>query len=402
MKKFVSVIVSMTLLFSLTLNAFAYSTEFSDGDKNTSYSRTAARDYLNQYTVTPNSNYADYTGSGGDCTNFVSQMLRAGGMSMTAKKSSPGNDSWYYYGSAWGNRTSTWTGAHYFRTYWGVINGVGYKHARAMYKYSAAELQNNSAAYRNLVSRCQIGDVIQFVNESGVTYHSMGVQRVYYDNGVRKVTVSQHTSNGYYHLTDKIANKTTGWVVLLKMSTNTASTSAVMLADVLDSEYLSVQNCAESSLEFASSEQLETLVDELQNTSCVTADKDVERWELLEGIGGILDARYNEIIEIEGEDAIPRTVVTKELLINFIQDYVDMCQIVAEIPVDLDPSFVDQEEAVVSLEYEHQYVDEMLSKLIPFLEDAKNNANDENAFEYWETYWDVIREEEMPAYFVEG
>ena len=91
-----------------------------------------------------------------------------------------------------------------------------------MYKYTAAELQNNSAAYRNLVSRCQIGDVIQFANTSGTTYHSVGVQRVYCSDGIRKVTISQHTSNDFRHLTDKIANKTTGWVVLLKTS-NTVS-----------------------------------------------------------------------------------------------------------------------------------------------------------------------------------
>ena len=127
-KKLLSVVCACAMMLAIvSTNAQAYSTVYENGSSNSSYNRTAARDYLNKYTRTPNTAYADFTSAGGDCTNFVSQMLRAGGMSMTAQKSNPGDNSWYYYGSAWGKRTSTWTAANNFRTYWGVINGSGYK-----------------------------------------------------------------------------------------------------------------------------------------------------------------------------------------------------------------------------------------------------------------------------------
>jgi len=53
-----SIFVSSTFVTS----AFAYSTEFTNSSSsNTFYNRTAARNYLNSYTTTPNSAYFDYT-----------------------------------------------------------------------------------------------------------------------------------------------------------------------------------------------------------------------------------------------------------------------------------------------------------------------------------------------------
>ena len=48
---------------------------------NNTYSRTTAKTYMtNHYaTGTFNANYPDFTGSGGDCTNFASQVVKAGG-----------------------------------------------------------------------------------------------------------------------------------------------------------------------------------------------------------------------------------------------------------------------------------------------------------------------------------
>lgn len=406
MKKRIALLLAIFIFCMMPINAFAYSTEYSGGPSNLAYNRTAARDYLNQYTRTPNANYTDFSGYGGDCTNFVSQMLRAGGMTMTPKKNNPADDSWYYYGAAWGNRTSSWTAADNFRTYWGAINGVGYKHATAMYKYTAAELQNNSAAYKNLVSRCQIGDVIQFVNTSGTTYHSMGVQRVYYSDGVRKVTISQHTSNDFYHLTDKIANKTTGWVVLLKMANysvlENASLNSIntVLNDNCAEEITSAdndhRNCAVESL---STEQLEILFERLQNVNCETSEKDEERWALVESIGDILNSRYEVLAKACGDDVIPKTVVTRDVLIRFIQDYIDMCKAGAEIPISSD---LNQKTALVYVEGENAFANEALHRLQSFLKEVEANANDQNAYTYWTAYWTEIRGENMPTGYCEG
>lgn len=44
------------------------------------YDRDAAVAYARQYALSFNSQYANYANSGGDCMNFVSQCLHAGGM----------------------------------------------------------------------------------------------------------------------------------------------------------------------------------------------------------------------------------------------------------------------------------------------------------------------------------
>lgn len=185
MKKLISLVLSTFFLFAALIgSASAYEIVYNNGPLNAHYSRYAARDYMNAYTTSPNSAYAYY--SGGDCTNFVSQALKSGGMSMTSKKSVSTTADWYYYVPNIPARTATWTGAEEFRSYWGVINGVGQKKARAMTKYTAAELKNNSSSYKSLVASLELGDVIVFADASGHTYHSMGVQRTYYEGNEKK------------------------------------------------------------------------------------------------------------------------------------------------------------------------------------------------------------------------
>lgn len=58
-----------------------------------------------------NSIYPSYNASGGDCTNYVSQCLYAGGMPMV-KGTEYGRDGWFYVP---GSRSATWTYAPYLR-----------------------------------------------------------------------------------------------------------------------------------------------------------------------------------------------------------------------------------------------------------------------------------------------
>lgn len=50
-----------------------------------------------------NPNYANYDKLGGDCTNYVSQILKAGG----APLDNTGANQWYYYSDS--NRSTSWT-----------------------------------------------------------------------------------------------------------------------------------------------------------------------------------------------------------------------------------------------------------------------------------------------------
>ena len=65
------------------------------------YNPGAAIEYAQKYAYDYNSDYKNYNSSGGDCANFVSQCLYAGGLAMT--------DGWHYRNSG-SDVTGSWTG----------------------------------------------------------------------------------------------------------------------------------------------------------------------------------------------------------------------------------------------------------------------------------------------------
>lgn len=58
-----------------------------------------------------NTNYANFDNMGGDCTNYVSQILRAGG----APLDTTGNYQWYYHKVT--DRSPSWTGVNQLYNY---------------------------------------------------------------------------------------------------------------------------------------------------------------------------------------------------------------------------------------------------------------------------------------------
>lgn len=84
------------------------------------YNRTTAVSYANTYALSYNSNYRSFAGSGGDCANFVSQCLYAGGLSMS--------NTWKYIWSSGNNRnndtcTAAWNNANSLKNY--LKNNIG-------------------------------------------------------------------------------------------------------------------------------------------------------------------------------------------------------------------------------------------------------------------------------------
>lgn len=59
------------------------------------YNGAAAAAYADTYWQTYNSAWPSFANSGGDCTNFVSQALYAGGMAMRLSPQYSGNAAWY-------------------------------------------------------------------------------------------------------------------------------------------------------------------------------------------------------------------------------------------------------------------------------------------------------------------
>jgi|GEM_PF-686190 len=192
------------VLMRLFLNTA--SAEYTEGPCNSCYNRTNAAQYIYNYTITPNIAYFDYTNLGGDCTNFISQVLAAGKMPMTESVPNPTTKDWYYYGSSWGaERTSTWTNAHSFSYYWIDINNFGARKAYAYKKYTAIDFTKNST-WHSIYSYLEPGDIIQYMSPlNDITYHSQAVHRTVYEYGEFKVSVGQHTSNGWENLRNYIS-----------------------------------------------------------------------------------------------------------------------------------------------------------------------------------------------------
>lgn len=167
--------------------------DFTDGAENLGYNRERAAAYVLKFAQTPNPAYADYSGYGGDCTNFVSQVLHAGGMPMTSPLRSPPLSSWYYYSPNWGmGRSATWTSAQAFSGYW-----AGAKHrANACKIYLAADF-NEIEKWQEISGFIELGDVVQYASPlSGAAYHSQAVCSI----TTAEISVGQHTANGFRSL----------------------------------------------------------------------------------------------------------------------------------------------------------------------------------------------------------
>lgn len=140
------------------------------------YNRSAAAAYATQWALGRNPQYANFENLGGDCTNFISQCLYAGGIPMHT--GSPLlNSNWFYITSS--NRSSTWTGANNFRQY-------------------LLSSSSKISYYNGFYSNVQAGDIVQLLNSSGNAYHSLIVSYVVFNDeahGRSDVRICCHTSD---------------------------------------------------------------------------------------------------------------------------------------------------------------------------------------------------------------
>ena len=76
-------------------------------------------EYAVKWAYSRNPRYYNFDGLGGDCTNFVSQCIYAGGAVMNYTK----DTGWYY--SSPKNRAAAWTGVEYFYKFMTNNKGIG-------------------------------------------------------------------------------------------------------------------------------------------------------------------------------------------------------------------------------------------------------------------------------------
>ncbi|MBC1803486.1 amidase domain-containing protein [Listeria booriae] len=125
--------------------------------KASSYNRTAAVNYALKYALNNNKSYKYYGGSGGDCTNFVSQAIYAGGIRGTST-GYPLYKTWSSTLTQKGRSDSpAWINANEFRLYWQMK-------------------KSNVTAYStkaDLSKRANLGDVINYSNKkTGRSWHN--------------------------------------------------------------------------------------------------------------------------------------------------------------------------------------------------------------------------------------
>ncbi|MBR5011975.1 MAG: amidase domain-containing protein [Clostridia bacterium] len=112
------------------------------------YNRENAAQYARTWALSRNPLFYNYTGQGGDCTNFVSQAVLAGSCQMNYTQTF----GWYYIGSE--DRTASWTGVEFFYDFITGNRGVG------PYGMEVSE------------DEVEVGDVVQLARD-GDFYHTL-------------------------------------------------------------------------------------------------------------------------------------------------------------------------------------------------------------------------------------
>ncbi len=156
------------------------------------YNREKAKEYIDTYWKNYNPAYPTFHQGGGDCTNFISQVLYAGGMPWADDKNPVNHKkgtNWYCKPGATAKDserriTFSWKIAAVFKAHW--INRV---ERHKMYSYTEA-IQNMNELSREVF----LGDVVQFCYSSGVPYHTLAITGYNRDPeyNVRDIVLASH------------------------------------------------------------------------------------------------------------------------------------------------------------------------------------------------------------------
>lgn len=125
------------------------------------YNRERAVEYARTWALRRNPLFIDFTGIGGNCTNFVSQCILAGGCTMNYTP----DYGWYYISPE--ERAPAWSSVEYFYDF---ITGT-----------PAFSDQNGGAGpYASVVERelAQPGDAVQYATSGGDWYHTVIITKI--------------------------------------------------------------------------------------------------------------------------------------------------------------------------------------------------------------------------------
>ena len=123
----------------------------------TIYNRVRAVEYAKRWALSRNPLFYDFTGGGGNCTNFVSQAVLAGSLVMNPSEIF----GWYYRDL--NDRAPAWTGVSFF---WQFMTA-------APRFVSAGGDTGPFGEEVTDASELMVGDVVQLANEQGEFYHTL-------------------------------------------------------------------------------------------------------------------------------------------------------------------------------------------------------------------------------------
>lgn len=121
------------------------------------YNREKAVEYARRWALSRNPLFIDFTGIGGNCTNFVSQCLYAGAPVMNYTETF----GWYYISPT--ERAPAWSGVDEFYNF--LVGEMGFRGENS--------LAGPYGTRATMPSQVAIGDVVQLRNSSGEFYHSL-------------------------------------------------------------------------------------------------------------------------------------------------------------------------------------------------------------------------------------
>lgn len=122
------------------------------------YNRENAVAYVRRWALSRNPLFSDFTGGGGDCTNFVSQGLFAGSGVMDFTETF----GWYFRSLS--DRAPAWSGVDEL---YGFLTGSG--------DFEGMAMQGPYATLARTREEVEIGDVVQLANSRGEFYHTLMV-----------------------------------------------------------------------------------------------------------------------------------------------------------------------------------------------------------------------------------
>lgn len=157
------------------------------------YDPVKAKEYVKKWYNSFNPTYPSFDGRGGDCANFVSQALHAGGMPMVGNNASNFHH-WFCKTKSHNELkkiSSTWRGADAFGHYW-MKNAKGYRVFNETY---FASRKNFEFVYKYT----SVGDAISILNYNGRPFHTVIVtyknrKSKKYPNGSKMIEFGAHTS----------------------------------------------------------------------------------------------------------------------------------------------------------------------------------------------------------------